>query len=221
MSTRSQGSAVVAVRSAEAFQKGKWNMKRSRLLVASLVLGSISAAPLAADDSRIVERDGIKYQETTRTLQRPITETRYEDQEYTAYNDRYTTEMQEVQRTYQVAVTQNQWVPGYQRTWNVFAPPVLSYRLMPVTRMENRTETVRIPVTKHESIPSRQVRKVPVTKTHIAQEEHTSRVPIGTVGDGGALVANRNDTGGGTRMESDPPRTSTSGWRSGLEPSRP
>ena len=198
-------------------------MIRSRMLAASLVLGTIATSPLVADDSRIVERDGIKYQEYTRTVQRPITETRYEDQEYTAYNDRYTTEMQEVQRTYQVAVTQNQWVPGYQRTWNVFAPPVLSYRLMPVTRYENRTETVRVPVTKHESVPTRQVRKVPVTKTHIAQEEHISRVPVGTVGDGGALVANRSDSGGSTRLESDPPRggTGASDWRSGLETRRP
>ena len=195
-------------------------MIRTRMLAASLLLGTLSAAPLVADDSRIVDRDGIKYHETTRTIQRPITETRYEDQEYTAYNDRYTTEMQEVPRTYQVAVTQNQWVPGYQRTWNVFAPPVLSYRLMPVTRYETRTEVVKIPVTRHESIPTRQVRKVPVTKTHLAQEEHTSRVPIGTVGDGGTLTASRADAGG-TKLESDPPRTGTSDWRGGLEPRRP
>ena len=196
-------------------------MIRSRMLAASLVLGTMSAAPLAADDARYVERDGIKYHETTRQVHRPITETRYEDQEYTAYNDRYTTEMQEVPRTYQVAVTQNQWVPGYQRTWNVFAPPVLSYRMMPVTRYETRTEMVKIPVTRHESIPTRQVRKVPVTKTHLAVEEHTSRIPVGTVGDGGTLTASRSDAGG-TRLESDPPRgSSSSDWRSGLETRRP
>src|SRR5690606_21904753 len=108
------------------------------------------------------EENGIKYRETTQVMQRPITETKYQPHETSTVSPRYTTDMQETVRTYQVPVTEQQWVPGLQRTWNVFAPPVLSYRLMPVTRWETRTETVRVPVTKVEYVPGKQVQHVPV-----------------------------------------------------------
>lgn len=201
-------------------------MVRIRLLSCWLVVGLLSAGSLRADDYKVDEReeDGIKYRVTTQVVQRPITETRYEPREVTTYRERYTTDMQEVQRTYQVPVTQQQWVPGYQRTWNVFAPPVLSYRLMPVTRWETRSETVRIPVTKRELVPEKLVQQVPVTSTRLAQEEHVHRVPVGhaqAAGGGRTLTASRNDSAGGTRLESDPPRSGPSDFKSGFDGGRP
>ena len=71
--------------------------------------------------------------------QKPISETRYESRQYTTYHPRYTTDYHDSVRTYQVPVTEQQWVLGYQRTLNIFAPPVLSYRLVPVTRWETRS----------------------------------------------------------------------------------
>ncbi len=199
-------------------------MVRAQWMAASLLAGAlVTSAARAADEIKYVDgQDGVKYQEITQRIQRPITDTRYESREYTAYRERYTTDYQEVQRNYQVAVTQQQWVPGYQRTWNVFAPPVLSYRLMPVTRMENRSETVRVPVTKRELIPEQRVQQVPVTTQRLAQEEHVHRIPVGHTG-GSALVARSDAESGGRKMESDPPKTGTgtSDWRGGLEPHRP
>lgn len=192
------------------------------LSIAALAVASLIPLAARADEIRYIEKDGVKYQEIVRSVQRPINETRYEPREYTAYNERYTTDLQESQRTYVVPVTQQQWVPGYQRTWNIFAPPVLSYRLLPVTRMETRTETVRIPVTRRELIPTKQVQHVPVTTQRLAVEEHVSRIPVGVASDGSApLVATRNDTLGGTKLESDPPKTGTSDYRGGLETRRP
>jgi len=192
------------------------------LTIAALAVFSLAQLAARADEVRYIEKDGVKYQEIVRSVQRPINETRYEPREYTAYNERFTTDLQESQRTYVVPVTQQQWVPGYQRTWNVFAPPVLSYRLLPVTRMETRTETVRIPVTRRELIPTKQVQHVPVTTQRLAVEEHVSRIPVGMAGSGSApLVATRNDTLGGTKLESDPPKTGTSDYRGGLETRRP
>ena len=104
----------------------------------------------------------------------------------------YTTDMHDSVRTYQVPVTEQQWVPGYQRTWNIFAPPVLSYRLLPVTRWETRTETVRVPITKREYIPEKQVQQVPITNTRLAEEKIVRRVPIGTVGNGTAVARNES-----------------------------
>ncbi len=162
----------------------------------------------------------MRYQVITQTTQRPISETQYVPHEYTTMREHYTTEMQESQRVYQVPVTEQQWVPGYQRTLNIFAPPVLSYRLMPVTRWETRSETVRIPVTKRNYVAEKQVQQVPVVNQRLATEVHTHRIAVGPATGNTPLMATRNDTGG-TKLDGDPPRDSGAVWRGGLEPTRP
>ena len=195
-------------------------MTRTQLLLGSLIAGAVALPALAADEVKTYEKDGVRYQEVRRVVQRPITETHYEPRQVTNYNERYTTDMQQVQRTYQTPVTQQQWVPGYQRTWNLFAPPVLSYRLMPVTRWETRTETVRVPVTKREMIPVQTTQHVPVTSQRIVQDEHVSTYAVGTVpsagtpsdgtqGTGMAAMATRNDMGGVNKLD-DPPHDDSS-----------
>lgn len=191
-------------------------MKRAKWIAGALALGALIAPRSRADEVTYFEKDGIRYQKIRQVNQRPINELRYEQRESTAYRERYTTDMQESQRTYQVPVTEQQWVPGYQRTWNLFAPPVLSYRLMPVTRWETRTETVRIPVTKREVIPEKQVQQVPVWNTRLAEEETVRHVAIGTVANGTPSVA-RSEAAGSTKLEDDPPREGSTDWRSGLE----
>lgn len=172
---------------------------------------AVCAAPAWADDVQYEDgADGIRYQVITQTVQRPITETRYEARESTIQRERFTTDMQDSVRTYQVPVTQQQWVPGYQRTWNVFAPPVLSYRLMPVTRWETRTETVRIPVTRRDYVPEKVVQHVPVTNTKIAEEKIVRRVAVGHVGSGTNTAniarSDNSSSGGGSAPEEDQTR---------------
>lgn len=176
-------------------------MNQVKLIAVALGLGTLLGPALRADDVKYEDKDGIRYQVTTQVVQRPINHTTYEPQTTTTYREHYTTDMQEVQRTYQVPVTQQQWVPGYQKTWNPFAPPVLSYRLMPVTKWETRTETVRVPSTRRELHPETLTQHVPVTKTHLAQEEHVHRVAVGVAPgalggqNGPAPIASSNDSG--------------------------
>jgi hypothetical protein len=192
-------------------------MTRIRLIGAMLVIGTLAAHPLRADDVTYEESNGVRYQVTRQVVPRLHTETHYEPRQYTAYRERYTTEMQEVPRTYQVPVTEQQWVPGYQRSLNIFAPPVLTYRLMPVTRWETRTDTVRVPSTRKDYVPETATQHVPVTTQHLVQEEHTHRVFAGTTGSGtgaGSVASNSGGTGastdgtavGGLNKVSDPPR---------------
>jgi hypothetical protein len=186
---------------------------------ALLVAGASMASAVRADEVRYVDgEDGVRYQETTRVSQRPVSETRYEQREYTTYRERFTTDLQESQRTYQVPVTEQQWVPGYQRSLNIFAPPVLTYRLMPVTRWETRTETVRVPITRRDYIPEKQVQQIPIVTQRLAEERHTSRIPVGTVGGGTPLMATR-DAAGGTRVDEAPQDGLK--WKGGLDSARP
>ena len=149
--------------------------------LAIATLAALASPASAQQNVQVVEENGIRYQVTTQVTQKAIPETKWVPSETTQVSPRYTTEMQDSVRTYQVPITEQQWVPGYQRTWNLLAPPVLSYRLMPVTRWETRTETVKVPVTKVDYVPYKHVQHIPVTNTRIANETHTSRVAIGIV----------------------------------------
>ncbi len=172
-------------------------MFRKPWIAASLIF--VPWAITASADDVTIETDpntGQRYHVTRQLVNRPVTETHYEPRQYTAYRERYTTDMQEQTRTYQVPVTQQQWVPGYQKTWNLLAPPVLSYRLMPVTRLETRTETVRVPVTRREMIPQQLTQHVPVTNTYTVTDEHTHRVALGKTQGGTVAVASNNNNGG-------------------------
>lgn len=157
--------------------------------LAIATLAAWAAPAIAQQNVQEVVENGIQYRVTTHVTQKAIPETKWVPSETTQVSPRYTTEMQDSVRTYQVPVTEQQWVPGYQRTWNLLAPPVLSYRLMPVTRWETRTETVKVPVTKVEYVPYKQVQHIPVTNTRIANETHVSRVAIGIAPGAGAGTA--------------------------------
>jgi hypothetical protein len=123
-----------------------------------------------------------------------------------------------------VPITEYQWQPRWEYGWNVFAPPSLVYRQVPVTRWETRKETVRVPVTRRELIPEKQVENVPVTRQKFAEREIITRVEVspGTPAIAGKStdpfapadlsVARREPIGTGSKLESDPPRQS-SAWK--------
>ncbi len=183
-------------------------MIHRKLIVASLALGALVTASLRADEVEYFDQNGVRYQKIRQVTQKPISETRYESRQYTTYQPRYTTDLQESVRTYQVPVTEQQWVPGYQRTLNIFAPPVLSYRLVPVTRWETRTETVRVPITRQDYVAQQRVEQIPITTQRLAQETHEHVIPIGPSGSGAPLVANSNSASGGTRLDNSQPASS-------------
>lgn len=175
-------------------------MIHRKLIVASLALGSVLTATLQAQQVEEFVQDGVRYQKIRQVTQKPISETRYESRQYTTYHPRYTTDYHDSVRTYQVPVTEQQWVPGYQRTLNIFAPPVLSYRLVPVTRWETRTETVRVPVTRQDYVAQQRVEQVPITTQRLVQDTHESVIAIGPSSGSAPLVANSNSAGG-TRLD--------------------
>lgn len=194
-------------------------MIHTRMIVASLALGAILSATLRADEVEYFEQNGVRYQKIRQVTQKPISETRYEARQYTTYHPRYTTDMQESVRTYQVPVTEQQWVPGYQRTLNIFAPPVLSYRLVPVTRWETRSETVRVPITRQDYVAQQRVEQVPITTQRLVQDTHEHVIAIGPSASGAPLVANSNSAMGGSRLDNSQPAPSNNDnvWKGGLD----
>lgn len=174
------------------------------------------AGSACADEVKFYKApNGDTVRETRQVVSRWLPETKLQQQERTVY--RYNTTMQPSVRTYQVPVTQYQWVQSWERaSWNPFSQPSLTYRLVHSTKMETRTETVRIPVT--QLVPAKQVEQVPVVTGRMVQDEHIERVVVASppptlpaVSTDQTSVASR-DLMGGLKLESDPPRDGA--WRS-------
>ncbi len=200
-------------------------MKPSRLfLIGSLLL---AASRAMADDVRYYEDGGITYRETTQTVKRPIPHTEMQPRDVTYYREKYTTDLQDVTRTYQVPVTQYQYEPHVEGRWNPFAQPTVTYRMVPRTHWETKTEVVKIPVSRREVVPETVTHQVPVTTHKIAEDKVVSRVAIGTAGtvSAGTLAANPSSlSNGGSTFNASTTQGGSSdsvGGVSKLDPNQP
>jgi hypothetical protein len=191
------------------------------LLAAAWTLAGMQ--PAFAEE-RIVEKDGKKMREIREVVRQPLMQTQLEPRERTVMQDRYTTEMKSMERSYQVPVTTYQWTPQWEYSWNPLAAPQMVYRQVPVTRWETRKETVRVPVTRHESVPTKIVEHVPVTRQSVVEREYITRVEVPPTVTApttdpfqqtlpAASVATRPSMGGILKLDGAPPRDGSGGWR--------
>lgn len=133
---------------------------------------------LRAADVRYYQENGITYRETRYTVQHPVTETVLVDQARTVYREKIDTTLQDTTRTVQVPVTEYRNELFVVNRWNPFAKPIIGQRVVPVTRMETRTETTKVPVGKRQLVPETTTVKVPVVRTRMVNEEITSRIAV-------------------------------------------
>jgi hypothetical protein len=135
---------------------------------------------LRADEVRYFEKDGVTYRETRQVVRRPVVETKLEARDCTVYRDKLTTQLQDTPRTIPVAITEYHWVPVWHRPLNPFAAPYLTYQMVPQTRWESRSDTVKTAVTRREVVPEKITQHVPVTTQRFVEDEIISRVAVGT-----------------------------------------
>lgn len=191
-------------------------MRRSALVALAVLAGWNS--PALAQEVRYVNRDGITYRETVERVKKPVSETTYQTYNETVYKERYTTKVQESQRTYLAPVTEYQWEAYTPVTLNIFAPPRVAYRWVPRTRWETRSETVRTPVTRRDLVPEERTVSRPQTSLRMVEEERITRIAIADPPSGqpAANVASREVIGGVSNLQNDPPRSGTSFAPGGL-----
>ncbi len=149
--------------------------------VFSLLCGQ-AARTYAADDVRTVDENGVTYRVTTRTVQRPITETKTVEHERTILKEKVSTETKSGSRTYYVPITEYVAQPYIEGRWNPFAQPYVAYHYVPVTRWEPRTEQYQVQVPNRELVPEKQTVKVPIVSQRLVEETYTSKVAIGQTG---------------------------------------
>jgi hypothetical protein len=146
---------------------------------------------------------------TKRVVHRPMSKTDYKEVARDVYREEYVTDTHDVTRIVQVPVTEYQWEMQWANRWNPFSQPYLVQRLVPRTRLETRTEIVKVPVTQRRLVPETQIVKVPETVRWMEQEEITHKVAIDPpAGRDVSSIASRPEIGG-KKLEGDPPRSST------------
>ena len=153
-------------------------MLRRRLILCGWIALLLAAGRVQAADVRYYQENGITYRETKYKVQHPVTETVLVDQPRTVYREKLDTELRDTVHTYQVPVTTYRNEQFVLNRWNPFAKPVIAQRLVPVTEMVTRTETVKVPLTKRQIVPETTTVKVAVTRTRMVDEEITSKVAV-------------------------------------------
>lgn len=201
------------------------------------VVALTTASIAAAQDSVTYEKDpatGVTYRVTRRVTQQLAPTTEMQSREQSVYTPRTTTQIQTYQQAYLTPVTEYRWVSRMRGRWNPFVQPYWAQQLEPFTRWESRQSTMQVPTTKTDWVEEKRLVQTPVTTYRTVQNETISRVAVNSVPAAvpaspapatftpvqTPMIATRTGAPlGGTRLQSDPPRTA-SGWRSIDEPLR-
>ncbi|HEX7447663.1 MAG TPA: hypothetical protein VF306_08965 [Pirellulales bacterium] len=146
-------------------------MKGTRLILAATLLAALSIAALADEEKTVTDANGQTWREVHRTIQQPVTETRCLERQQLVYRETCDVQMCDTTRTYTVPVTEYRWESYWKGRYNPFVQPYLAQRLVPYTRWETRTETVKVPVTRRQVLPVTQTIKVPYTTQRVENHD--------------------------------------------------
>lgn len=188
------------------------------VLVCGILVQSASA-----QDVRYEERDGVRYQVSSRTVQRSVPVTEMQDRSQTYYTQQITTDNVVAQQVYAVPITQYQLRSHLRGRFNPFVTPYWTHSLEPVTTWTQQVANVAVPVNRVAWVPQTTTYQVPVTTYRTAEVEETTRVAMSEprtfasaqpLSNAAVSIAARPSTPiGGVVLENDPPREAT-GWQS-------
>lgn len=187
-------------------------------LVCGILVQSVSA-----QEVKYEERDGVRYQVSSRVVQRTVPVTEMQDRSQTYYTQQITTDNIVAQQVYAVPVTQYQLRSHLRGRFNPFVTPYWTHSLEPVTTWHQSVANVAVPVSRLNWVPQTTTYQVPVTTYRTAEVEETTRVAMSEprtfasaqpLSSAPVTIAARPSTPlGGVALENDPPREAT-GWQS-------
>ncbi len=191
------------------------NRSMTVLVSAGLLL---AGAKVLADDVHYYEQNGITYREVRRTIEERVPETTLQQCARTVYRERATTETRDTLRTCWAPVTEYRWQARWVNCPSPFAPPYQVLEYVPCIRWQCRTEVARVPVQCSRLVPETEMVQTPVTTYRTVRRDVVNRVAVSglyaqpilarspTAPLDYARVARREEIGGLSRYENDPPR---------------
>jgi hypothetical protein len=189
--------------------------------LATLVCGILVQSAFAQVNYE--ERDGVRYQVSSRTVQRVVPVTEMQDRSQTVYTQQIVTDNISTNQLYMVPVTQYQLRSELRGRFNPFVTPYWTHHLEPVTTWHSQIANVTVPVNRVNWVPQTTTYQVPVTTYRTAEVQETTRVAMSEprtfasaqpLSSAPVTIAARPSTPlGGVALDNDPPRQAT-GWQS-------
>jgi hypothetical protein len=134
---------------------------------------------------------GIVYQQITRTIERPVVETRIDQREETVYRPQTVTETRPETRSVYEPVVEYKWEPRLQGWWNPFQQPTVAYHHVPRTNWKLRQEVVQRTQTRTEWVAEKRTIEIPQKIVRIQREQKVDYEPVGQVAGGNAALVSR------------------------------
>jgi hypothetical protein len=151
-----------------------------RMLLAVTIIPLALSATAGADDVRQYTQGGVTYQDVIRTVRAPKTEIQCVERPLTCLQERYDVQYYDSVRTSHVPITEYRWEPYWRGRYNPFVQPYLTYRYVPRTQWETRTQVVKVPVSTRRLVPVTTTVRVPITtQTLVDQDVVVSRSVVG------------------------------------------
>lgn len=152
------------------------------MLVASIVAASTSTAQAQDQPGYYTDPStNIVYRQVTRTVERPVVDTKIETQEQTVFRPQTVQETRPETQTVLVPVTQYELESHVEGRWNPFRQPTVAYRSVPKTRWEARSHTVNRTATRTEWVPEKRTVEVPHRIVRMEREQKVDYEVVGRV----------------------------------------
>ena len=182
-------------------------MLRSKLFAVGLLAAFLPPSLLSAEEE-IVTEGGRRYLIKREVVSRPMSKTDWVEKTQEVYREEYTTDYKDTSRLVHVPVTEYRWEPQIVNRWNPFSQPYMVQRLVPRTHWEARAEVVKVPVVERRLVPETRIVRTPETRRWMEPETIERKVAIDPPLDQDVSNIARRQPIGGTRLESDPPKSS-------------
>ena len=124
---------------------------------------------------------GIVYRQVTRSVERPVVETKIEQQEQTVYRPETVKETRPETKTVFTPVTEYQWQTYVQGRWNPFRQPTVAYKPVPQTRWEARSEVINRTQTRTQWVAEKRTVDVPHRIVRMDREQKVEYEVVGRV----------------------------------------
>ncbi len=124
---------------------------------------------------------GIVYQKVTKTVERPVVETKTETRDQTIYRPQTVIETRPESRTIYTPVVEYNWEPRVHGRWNPFQRPTVAYHHVPNARWEARDQVVERTNTRTEWVAEKRTIEIPQQVVRMEREQKVDYEPVGRV----------------------------------------
>ena len=151
------------------------------LATVATCLTTISAESTAQTGFFTDPQTGIVYRKVSRTVEKPVVETKIEQQHEVVYRPQTVTETKPHNRTVMTPVVEYKWKPKLTGRWNPFRPPSIRYERIPHTKWEAHNEVVHQTRTTTEWIVEKRTIDVPQRTVRTTRQHSVAYEPVGRI----------------------------------------